>query len=117
MSNLVGDPRVDVEAEVAAAPSVAAATPTLRRNTLRTYLKTGIVSLVLGVPIAAVGQSFASLVGISVGWGIAVWIAGRIFGLKGKGPRVLVYVATVAIVDLVTFASLILLAGPFPQGA
>jgi hypothetical protein len=86
--------------------SVEVGTPTAERNTLRTYVKAGILSIVLGIPFGFGLSLVVSLVGFYVGWGIAVWIAGRVFGLKGKAAHVLVYVATIGIAVLISVAFL-----------
>jgi hypothetical protein len=86
--------------------SVEAGTPIAERNTLRTYLKAGILSIVLGIPFGFGLSIGVPLVGFYAGWGLAVWIAGRIFGLKGKAAHVLAYVATVGIAFLISVAFL-----------
>jgi hypothetical protein len=86
---------------------VGADAPTAKRNTFRTYVKTGVLSVVLGIPFGFGLSIFVSLLGFYVGWGIAVWIAGRIFGLKGKAAYVVVYVATVVIQFLIFVVMLI----------
>jgi hypothetical protein len=73
-------------------------------NTTGTYLKSWIMSAVLGGPLALVLGTRVSFAGLFVGLGVGVWVAGKAFGLEGRGAFVSVYIWTLVGFIVIGFA-------------